>query len=215
MIMVHRNRSRTRGLTAAVVLALLGGLAACTENSTVPVPQSSYAAPRAASPNPAETAAESTPEPARNDLAKLPLKRALNAGPLTVNVEYSTPLAIEDWRTGINKPIRVSLTTVNKKKRGQKIYLSKVTADVTAYDDGGVVDVPETLNDTSNINPGFIVTFPETYNQNFALPAVDDAAGQLVIDFTYELVLQASKDKDGRNFSKQAATDTVVVPINP
>ena len=76
-----------------------------------------------------------------------------------------------------------------------------------------MVDGPRTLSDATNISPGFIVTFPDTYNQSFALPAIDEAAIRLTIDITYELVLQASKDKDGRNFSKQVATDTIVVPI--
>ena len=162
-MVVQRGRNRARVLAAGLGVVLLSGLVACTEDSVTPVPQSSYATPVGAPPSStAGGPGESTPAPVRNDLEKLPLKRALNAGPLTVNVEYSSSLAIEDWRAGINKPIRLTLTTVNKRKQGQKIYLSKVTVDVTSYDESGVVDSPRTLNDTSNINPGFIVTFPET-----------------------------------------------------
>ena len=205
---------QARGWTAATtVFVVLSAVTACTGQTVEPVPQSSYASPTAA---PSATSPSQAGEPSnmRNDLAKPPLGRVLEAGPLTVNVEYTTPLAVKNWRANVSKPIRLTLTAVNKRKSGQKIYLSKTTVNVTAYDAEGVVDGPQTLGDTSNISPGYIVTFPDTYNQSFSLPPIDQSATSLVVDFTYELVLQASKDKDGRNFSKQVANDTFVVPIN-
>lgn len=151
----------------------------------------------------------------RNDFARLPLKRALRAGPLTVNVEYTTPLPVKNWRSGVSKPIQVTLTAVNKRKGGQKIYLSKATATLTSYDQDGPVDGPRTIVDNTNINPGFIVTFPNTYNQTFSLPALDESAIRVTIDFTYELAQQVEKDSKGnRDFAKQVATDTVTVPIS-
>lgn len=154
-----------------------------------------------------------TPEPIRNDLAKLPLKRAVGAGPLTVSIEYNTTLPLDSWTPSVSKPIELSLTAVSKKQPDQKIYLTKVSADITAYDSSGPVDDSRTLTDASNINPGFIVTFPNTYNQRFLVPGSSEVADRLSIDFTYEFVLQVNKDKDGRNFSKQVATDTISVPL--
>lgn len=207
-------RYRLRVLAAGVACVALVCCASACSDTPVTVPPVSSASPASTVPDDGNLP-ESTPEPIKNDLAKLPLRRSLSAGSLTVNVEYNTQLPVAVWRAAVNKPLHVTLTAVNKKKQGQKIYLSKVTVNVTTYDASGVVDGPRTLSDSTNINPGFIVTFPETYNQSFSLPAVDDSGNQLVIDFTYELVLQASKDKDGRNFSKQVATDTIVVPIAP
>lgn len=204
---------QARGWTAATVFVVLSAVTACSGQPVEPVSQSSYASPTAA---PSATSSSRPDESTtiQNDLAKLPLKRVLTAGPLTVNVEYTTPLAVKNWRATASKPVRLTLTAVNKRKSGQKIYLSKTTVNVTAYDAEGVVDGPQTLGDTSNISPGYIVTFPDTYNQSFSLPPIDQSATSLVVDFTYELVLQASKDKDGRNFSKQVANDTFVVPVN-
>ena len=212
---MHQTVRRTAGVVAAMALALVGGLTGCSNDSMVPVPQSSYS-PRTPVPEPqSESSGTTSSEPGGNDLAKVPLKRTINAGPLTVSVEYTSRLAIADWRAGVSKPLRLNLTAVNKGKAGQKVYLIQATATVTAYDEAGPLGTPSTLSDETNINPGFIVTFPNTYNQTFALPAVDDGATELTIDLTYELAQEVAKGKDGRDFAKQVATDTVTVPLAP
>ena len=55
------------------------------------------------------------------------------------------------------------------------------------------------------------MTFPYTYGQDFVVPALDDGATSVTLDFTYEFLLQVSKDS--RDFYKQTAIDTLVVPI--
>lgn len=203
-------------LPSLLTVALAAGLAACSEDGAPggSTARSSQTPTSELSVSPTPSSAQSgTPKPIVNDLAKLPLKRTVNAGPLTVSIEYNTTLPLDAWTPSVSKPIELSLTAMSKRQADQKIYLTKVSADITAYDASGPVDDSRTLTDEANINPGFIVTFPNTYNQRFLIPGSSEVADRLSIDFTYEFVLQVNKDKDGRNFSKQVATDTVSVPL--
>jgi hypothetical protein len=212
MVMPLLANSRLRVVTAGLASLAMIVLSACANDTETPASQTSYTPWSAAPSNPSDAPESSAP--IRNDFAKLPLKRALDAGPLTVNVEYKTTLAVKDWRSGVSKPIRVTLTSINRRKEGQKIYLSKATATVTAYDEEGPVDGPKTITDGANITPGYIVTFPSTYNQTFSLPALDESAVKVTVDFTYELAQQVDKDKAGvRDFAKQVATDSITVPL--
>jgi hypothetical protein len=208
-------RVRVRALAAGVAVILLGGVAACSDTPvSVPPPGSTYTSPSAAAETPgSDDSGAPTPAPVRNDLAKLPLKRALNAGPVTVKVEYTTRLALKDWKATNSKPLKVNATAANRRKSGQKIYVTKVAMSVTAYDDAGQLDVPQTLTDEPSIGPGYFVTFPNTYNQTFAIPAVDSGATKITIDISYELVLEVDRTKLGRDFAKQVATDTITVPL--
>ena len=133
---------------------------------------------------------------------------------MTVDVTYRTNLPLNEWLAGTTKPLFASLTASNRNKRNQKIYLTRVTMNVTAYDESGQLDVPQTIVDSANLQPGFIVTSPNTYNQNFDIPAVDRAAVRIRVDLTYELLLEVSRDDDGvRDLAKQVATDSLSVPI--
>ncbi len=149
--------------------------------------------------------------PIRNDLAKVPTQHVIKASGLTVNATYDPRVPVADWTASVNKPLSLSLTTVNGRKGGQKIYLTRVTVTITARDDTGPLDSPRPLVDTANISPGFIVTFPYTYGQDFVVPALDEGATSVTLDFTYEFLLQVSKDS--RDYYKQTAIDTLVVPI--
>ena len=208
-------RVRLRVLAAGVAVILLGGLAACSDTPvSVPPSASTYPSPSAAAETPgSDDTGAPTPSEIRNDLAKLPLKRALNAGPVTVNAEYTTNLPLKDWKAQNSKPLRISATAANRKKSGQKIYVTKVAMTVTAYDDAGQLDVPQVLTDEPSIGPGYFVTFPNTYNQTFAIPAVDSGSTHITIDISYELVLEVDRTKLGRDFAKQVATDTITVPV--
>ncbi len=123
----------------------------------------------------------------------------------------TAPVSSPDWKASVNKALSLSLTSVNRGKAGQKIYLTRVTVTITARDDTGPLDSPRPLVDTANISPGFIVTFPYTYGQEFVVPALDEGATSVTLDFTYEFLLQLSKDS--RDYYKQAAVDSLVVPI--
>ena len=149
----------------------------------------------------------------KNDLDDVPLRRSLDAGPVTVKVEYTTRLPLEDWHAETTKPLLVTLTATNRQKKRQKIYLTRVTMNVTAYDESGQLDVPQTITDSANLQPGYIVTDPNDYNQNFNIPAVDRAAIRIVIDMSYEFLLEVNRDEENRDLAKQVATDTIRVPI--
>lgn len=205
-----RTRRLRRWSGGLIALTLIGSLAACSDDVTR-MPQSSLT-PSTATKTTAAAAPEE-PETIRNDLDKLPLKRGLKAGRLKVDVEYTTRLKLKNWQPDRSKPLRISLKAVNKDKRKQKIYLTKVTANATAYDDQGQIGDARNVSDTANINPGFIVTSPNSYNQSLAIPAFDSSSLWMTIDLTYELVMEVDKTKEGRDFAKQVATDSITVPL--
>jgi hypothetical protein len=187
---------------AAIVAIVL--LAGCAEN-TPSVPVSSPIAPS----SPTVTTPVPTPEsPAKNDLAEP--RRTIKTSGLTVDVTYSPRLPVEDWTPSANKPLALSLTTKSGKS-GQKVYLTRVTLTITARDEQGPLDSPKPLVDTANISPGFIVTAPYTYGQDFAIPALDQGATSVTLGFSYEFLLQVSKDS--KDYYKQTAIDTLVVPL--
>lgn len=204
-----RLRVAAAGVTALAFLVLAG----CSGETAVPVSQSSYT-PRSASPATEESPESDPPADVKNDLARVPLVRTVDTGSLTVRVEYDSRLPLKKWRPEATKPLHISLKALNPHKRSQKIYLSKVTATVAAYDDRGQVGDSRSVTDAANISPGFIVTAPNTYNQNLMLPAVDTSSMWMTIDITYEFVLEVDKTKQGnRDFAKQVATDTITVPL--
>ena len=209
--MQHTRTRRLRRWTGGLIaLALISSLAACSDD-VAQIPRSSVTPSAATKTTKAAEPEES--ESVRNDLDKLPLKRRLKAGRLKVDVAYTTRLKLENWQPDRSKPLHISLKAVNRDKRKQKIYLTKVTANATAYDDQGQVGDARNVSDAANINPGFIVTSPNSYNQNLAIPAFDSASLWMTIDLTYELVMEVDKTKEGRDFAKQVATDTVTVPL--
>lgn len=178
---------------------------------TSPVTQTSTAGAGSAPSGDPTSAQGGDSAPIRNDLAKTPTQHVIKASGLTVNATYDPRVPVADWTASVNKPLSLSLTTVNGRKGGQKIYLTRVTVTITARDDTGPLDSPRPLVDTANISPGFIVTFPYTYGQDFVVPALDEGATSVTLDFTYEFLLQVSKDS--RDYYKQTAIDTLVVPI--
>lgn len=214
MLTVNKSVPRWRALAASTLAFCLMMAGCSTPEATEEAPPAVSPLPAATSPSPT-VARPTSAATARNDLAKLPLRRAVDAGPLTIQVKYTSRLPTTQWQAAASKPLSITVSASNRGKRSQKIYLTKVTLNVTAYDDLGPLAAPRVLTDDTNITPGFIITSPQTYNQEFTLPATDEAALYLTIDVTYEMVLQVSKDKDGRNFSKQAATDSLVVPVSP
>ena len=101
------------------------------------------------------------------------------------------------------------MTTVRQSGQ-QKIYLSRVTADLEVSDVAGHVDSPEALVDKADISPGFLVRSPSSYTEVFLLPSLPDQATRLTIDFRYELLFLQPRSSP-RDFAKQTATDTLVI----
>ncbi len=211
------GRRLLRAVAVALVTPALIALAGCADDSATPPPagtvSSSAPGDSAASPVPsaAATDPEAPPSPPRNDLSKVPTQHVIKASGVTVNASYTPRVPVEDWTASVNKPLALSLTTVNG-RAGQKIYLTRVTMTITARDDSGPLDSPRPLVDTANISPGFIVTFPYTYGQDFVIPALDEGATSVTLDFTYEFLLQVGKDS--KDYYKQTAIDSLTVPIS-
>lgn len=197
-------------------MALLLAAAGCSTSSgseplplPAPLPSSSVS-PMTPDPSPSASPTAQA-QPAKNDLEDDRTKRTFDAGEVTVNVEYATSLPTKDWNPGALKPLSVSLTAIVNSERGKKIYLTRVTVNSVVTSEGETLDSPSPLVDTANISPGYIVTFPYTYAQVFTIPALDDGATQLRINFTYEMLLQT--DPKVRDYQKQTATDTLVIPL--
>jgi hypothetical protein len=138
----------------------------------------------------------------------------LKAGDVKLTVEYSLRNRVERWAPGVDQPLTVSMTTVSKSGQ-QKIYLSRVIADLEVSDVTGHLDSPDALVDKADISPGFLVTSPSSYTEVFVLPSLPDEATtdggtRLKIDFRYELLIPQPRS-NSRDFGKQTATDTVVV----
>lgn len=199
------------GLVLATALALTGcavpGYGA-KSGTVVPTPAATSAPPTASTPQPQKPVKR---VPVRNDLKSGTLKRTFTVSGLTISVDYTTPLSISRWTPGAAKPLNVSLTAYTDGKRAQKIYLTRVRANIGVSDGSGPLNAPDPLVDEANITPGFLVTFPYTYGQVFLVPAVDVGAQSLTLDFTYEFLLQVSPTS--HDFTKQTARDSITVPL--
>jgi hypothetical protein len=79
---------------------------------------------------------------------------------------------------------------------------------------GGVsLPAPGALSDQASVAPGYLVKSPYSYSQTFVLPAVDAAATEVTLSFTYELLLQTTPTSTA--YAKQTATDTLTIAIAP
>ncbi|WP_156821276.1 hypothetical protein [Microlunatus phosphovorus] len=211
--MATTNRLGRRMLASAIALVLVGVVGGCSDGQAPSVSQQGGRTTPKPSSSPATPESADTTKPPKNDLRKLPRRRSLETGPISVEAEYDTTLPIEDWRADTTKPLRITLTASNDRKRKQKIYLTRVTIAATSYDESGPLDVPQPIIDAASVQPGYIVTSPNTYSQNFDIPAVNREAVRVGIDLTYEFLLEVNQGEEGRDLAKQVATDRLSVPI--
>ena len=204
---VHVNNPAMRWLGLALGALLI--LSACSEQGEpVSVTTPSESVSSTAPPSSEEPSTPSTGKPAHNDLRTGHLTRSLKAGDVKLTVEYSLRNRVERWSPSVDQPLTVSMTTVGQSR--QKIYLSRVTADLEVSDAMGQIDSPDALVDRAEISPGFLVTSPSSYTEVFLLPSLPDEATSLTIDFRYELLFLQQRSNP-RDFAKQTATDTLVI----
>ena len=210
---------RARWLGPVVVASL--ALTACSAIGGEPVSVNTPAGEVAstAAPSSGGQSEPSTGERARNDLTKGRETRSLDAGAMSVTVKYKLRNRVEQWSPGVAQPLTVSLTALAQQGSGQyaastnqKIYLSRLTAYLDVSDATGHLDSPDPLIDKADITPGFFVTTPSSYSQVFVLPSLPDEARRLTIEFHYEMLVLQS-DSTPRDFSKRAATDTLVISL--
>ena len=188
--MVHvRNRGmRWLGLALGALLIL----SACSAQGGEPVSVTTPSDSVSSTAPPDEPSSPSTGKPSHNDLRTGHLTRSLKAGDVKLTVEYSLRNRVERWSPGVDQPLTVSMTTARQLGQAptdQKIYLSRVTADLEVSDVTGHLDSPDALVDKADISPGFLVTSPSSYTEVFVLPSLPDEATRLTIDFRYELLI--------------------------
>lgn len=230
--MQRRTRSAGRAVrSAAGATVLLAALSSCAGVQTPPQAPSSSARGTQASASPTATASPSeTAQPSmsasatatstatsttsaapRNDLAKGTLQRSVKSGNLTLSLTYTADTPVEEWTPDGLKPIQVSVSVTSNNQPGQAIYLTRATARFSVNDSAGVLPPPEPVVDTANIAPGYLAKSPYSYEQQFAVPRLDPGAVLLTIQFKYELVTLI--DRKNRDYTKQTATDTMVIPL--
>jgi hypothetical protein len=162
-------------------------------------------------PAPLSSEEPSTPSnrrPSHDDLKTGHLTRTVEAGNVKVAVEYSLRNRVQQWAPGVDQPLTVSMATVSRSR--QKIYLSRVTADLEVSDVTGHLDSPDALVEKADISPGYLVTYPGSYTGVFMLPPLPDEFTSLTIDFRYELLFLQPRSNP-RDYAKQTATDTLVI----
>ena len=193
------NNPAMRRLGLALGALLI--LSACSEQGEpVSVTTPSESVSSTAPPSSEEPSTPSNGKPSQNDLKTGHLTRTLKAGNVKLTVEYSLRNRVQRWAPGVDQPLTVSMTTDSQSR--QKIYLSRVTADLEVSDATGHLDSPDALVDKADISPGFLVTFPSSYTEVFLLPSLPDEATRLTIDFRYELLFLQPRSNP-RDFAKQ------------
>lgn len=104
------------------------------------------------------------------------------------------------------------MTAFSKTHPDQRVYLAKVTT--TFYVDDGVFEsaVADPTTDEATTTPGYLVNFPDSYDQSFDVPALDLNGETLIITFKYELLIASEDAKSG--YTKQTLTDTVLAELS-
>lgn len=198
-------------LAASLVLTGCSGVPGFNADDPSGAPSPVATTPVAAPSSAASPAPKKPSGPVRNDLKTNAVKRTFEVSGLTVSVDYSTTLPTAKWTPDVSKPLNVSLTASRNSSKAQKIYLTRVRANIRVSDGSGQLDAPEPQVDTANISPGFIVTFPYTYGQVFVIPAVDSGATTLTLDFTYEFLLQVTPSS--KDYAKQTGRDSLTIAL--
>lgn len=194
-------------------------VAACAPSGVVPGgPQSVPPSTSTSSAPPSPTRADEEPKAIRNDLKSGKLSRRLATGDVVVRVDYATTLKTAQWTTTATKPFRVTATAkLSGDGQQPKIYLSKLTVSLDVRDDTEQVESPLPLTDEAAIVPGFLLSSPATYGQEFFIPGLVPGSRSLTMRIRYELLLEslASSEATTKDYSRRTVTDIVVVPIAP
>lgn len=203
-----RSRPAARRMTLAMA-AVIGvtGLVGCS--SAPPWLAGQTTAPATTSAPPTATAA-----PIQNDLAAGSTTRTVPVGAITLTIDYWSTLTMDLWTANASKPLSFSIRGSIAPADGQKLYLSRVTAEsVVRAADGSVLPGVEPIVDQSTVAPGYLILDPYTYSQTFTLPPVDARAASIELSMRYELLQQATPTS--ADYAKQTAVDTLTIAIAP
>ena len=167
-----------------------------------------WAGPDESAPAASQTA---VPPPVPNDLSGGSTERELQAGAVAINVDYWSDLAMDDWTPEALKPVSLSLDTTITPDDGQKVYLQRATMVASPVGPDGDLPVLSPQIDSATVNPGYLVLSPYSYSQTFNVGAVPADATHVVLQFTYDFLVQTTPTSN--EYAKQTATDSVTVAI--
>lgn len=210
-------RTRTTLTLAALCLSLV-----CAGCGTAPWNEGAAASPTptragtasAVAPTPkasASTAPTASTAPVQNDLAKGSAKRKVEAGGVSLSINYWSTLPMGDWTGAALKPLNLSASAKFIDGSERDIFLSKVTVNVAVDGPEGPLKAPAALLDQSTLDPGYVVKSPSSYGQVFTIPALASGATSVTVVLTYELL--AETEPDAMTYAKQTASDTLTMPI--
>lgn len=209
--MSRMDRTALIRRTAIALAVGIGATALLSACGTAPWQVNASAS---ATPTPTVSTVAPTITPIVNDLATGSTQRILKAGDITVTINYFSTLSMDKWTASANKPVSFNMSAALGTDDGQHIYLSRVTLNPAVLGKGGVtLSAPVPLVDQSTVSPGYYIKAPYSYSETFVLPTIDPAATEVVLSFTYELLLQTTPTSS--DYAKQTAADTLTVAIAP
>jgi hypothetical protein len=196
-----RTAPRRFALTSAAMLVTALAISGC---STPP-----WVTPTA-SPSASPSSTE-VPQPVPNDLSSGSTARSLTAGPLTISIDYWSTLTMDKWTAEALKPVSLSMITQITPNDGQKVYLQRATMTATPMSATETFDTLSAQVDSATTSPGYLALTPYSYSQTFTAGPTPPEATHVIMEFTYEFLVQATPTSS--DYAKQTATDTITVAI--
>jgi hypothetical protein len=212
---------RYRGVGAGCALLLSLSLMGCgtppwqtTSPTATPSAAVKSASPTRSSTKPSAAAVTTAPPttPVQNDLATGSAKRTIDAGGVRVKINYWSTLDMSDWTANAAKPLDLSASAKFIDGSEQNIFLSKVSVNIAVSGAKGALAGPDPLVDMSTVTPGYLIKSPSSYGQVFTIPALAAGATAVTLTLTYELLVQSAPK--AKTYSKQTASNDLVIPIS-
>ncbi|PRY17361.1 hypothetical protein CLV37_102322 [Kineococcus rhizosphaerae] len=206
----------TKTLVAAAGLLL--PLAALTGCGSVQAAAGLTPAPAAAATSTATPTATPTPVavvPVQNDLALGSAHHELQAGGMTLAVNYWSTLDMGAWTAEAAKPVQLAATitgpNLGTAKKQQKAYVSNFTVTSSLVAADGTETTGATVQDTSRQTPGYLAMAPYAYSTSFVIPAVPAGTRSVELLISYDVLEQSAPG--AADYSKQTATDSLTLAI--
>ncbi|GGH39803.1 hypothetical protein [Microbacterium album] len=198
-------RACARGIAAGLLLA-----AALVTSACGPAPWTWDGQPPQDTPTPTTTPVV-VPRPVPNDLSGGSTQREVQAGAVTVTVDYWSTLSMDQWTATALKPVSLSLTATVTPDDGQRVYLqSAAMIAAPGAEDGGLAPLAE-QRDQARVQPGYLVLDPYSYSNTFNIGEVPAEATFVTAQFTFDFLVQTTPTSE--EFAKQSATDTLTIAI--
>jgi hypothetical protein len=202
-----RSRPPARRMSLAMAVAIVAaGLVGCSSGAPP------WLSGQTETPAAATTAPPTTAVPVQNDLAAGSATRTVPIGAITLTIDYWSTLTMDLWTANASKPLSFSIRGTVTPADGQKLYLSRVTAETVVRDAAGeALPGVDPIVDQSTVAPGYLILDPYTYSQTFTLPPVAPDAASIEVSMRYELLQQATPTST--DYAKQTAVDTLTIAV--